>query len=1207
MTPCDCRLLTMLPSCGWAHRKQVLSRQRGESGPVCRRSGAYALEMPGRRIRTSQPYDFLELSPGQFEDLVRQLATTSGVTWTRAPEPVGRLGSDHGRDIRATEEVAATDSSTSIDREWRYQAKRYKEIGPSALRDVVREAVPDHSDPPYALVTVVACRVSDAGFEAFSDETVKAGITHAELWTRDTLNDKLVLNQNARIAAFYFGDGPAVEGTLHIPLALDRSAARDVPLLAREDERAALLAAHGDVIIVGRPGTGKTRLATEADHVRFLNSNATDDAVAESIRLREPANVVVDDAGFALDKVEVLLELRRGGYQFAIVATAWTEHLADVARLLPDATVVRLELLERKPMDELLQAVGIGNYYLRGEILAQAQGRAGWAVALADMAKRGGDHTVTSGRGLIDQVRPYLSRIGASSTTALGMMSVLAALGRVAVATELSEMAAFLSISRLELQQLLREAAAVGVLETEGGTLRIEPEALRYALVGYWFFEQEPAPWPVRDVLDRWPTHRDDVIHAVLEAAWDGSAKGRRELDALLPSIASLPSGDLEKFVALDEAAAERAIDEIDRVPAIQAQQVEILTTAVKRWAMSSATARLLDLAIGDTRPEHSNPNHPIRVLGEVGSRISPHGATSFDARARILDAATTWLDANPTAPRRLVWARLIAHLLQPGAEGNFADLGSPMTIKMQAGFESPAHLRAIASELWAPVAARVGMLESEALVALIDVVDDWIRVQRRLEGAFGAKPTEAQAVAAREFLQVLVPAISAGASGKPAAQMALRETTRLFRVGIRQAIDPEYRLLNWMPWRLPMRGKSGLIASAVERLATCWATEDPTVLMARLARWSAEAARQKRDLQPMIHVALEALSRKAADIEALIAAGQEAGLTWQLSSLYRASVAATSELPGWFEDALRGEARVTVLRAALEPSSNECAAATAITNLGPADLFVVELALMTRSQTGPDEVARALLHHADEDVRGYASIWFSLGAGDHGVTLPGDWYNEWAEAFVMAPLHSPRGNNYKLGEKLRRLVVSDPELVQRWFLRRLRLDADGTMWDLPDQAKATFHWLPLEQRDRIVRSVESAPVIGGVLEVLLGDDLEWLDRLLDDDVLDTDVVLATLNHSEREVPQRVAHLMRLASILVPHGVDAKRLAWTAELGGWTGEASSNCEAIRSAFDGVQTDDPSARQVREVGIALFEQQRNEALRQERARRVTGDL
>jgi hypothetical protein len=124
---------------------------------------------------------------------------------------------------------------------------------------------------------------------------------------------------------------------------------------------------------------------------------------------------------------------------------------------------------------------------------------------------------------------------------------------------------------------------------------------------------------------------------------------------------------------------------------------------------------------------------------------------------------------------------------------------------------------------------------------------------------------------------------------------------------------------------------------------------------------------------------------------------------------------------------------------------------------------------------------------------------------------------------------------------------------------------------------------------------------------MLLGVDMAGLGRLLDDGVVDNYVVLSTLNYGEREVPQRIAHLVRLAPVLIPRGVDATRLARTAELGGWTGDESANYEALRVAFQSVETEDPSVLQVREAGISLFERQRNEALIEERARRVAGDL
>jgi hypothetical protein len=524
----------------------------------------------------------------------------------------------------------------------------------------------------------------------------------------------------------------------------------------------------------------------------------------------------------------------------------------------------------------------------------------------------------------------------------------------------------------------------------------------------------------------------------------------------------------------------------------------------------------------------------------------------------------------------------------------------------MQAGFESPDHLRSIANDLWPIAATRIEALGSEALVALVEVVDDWIRLQKQLPGAFNATPNDAQAEAAREFLQLLLPAIATAASGKPAAQMALRDTTRLFRIGIRQPIDPEFRLLSWMPWRLPGRGKSGLIATTVEKLARCWAAEDPDVLMTRLAGWSAEAARRKRTIEPMIHFVFEALGRISTDVDTLIGAGWQAGLTWELSSLYRASIAATKGSPAWFGTGLQSSARTTVLRAALEQPENVEAASEAVDALTEADLFVVETALITRSRTGADEVAQLLLSHQDPQVRGYAALYFSLEAGDHGVSLPDDWYPLWAEAFKSAPLQSPRGHNYELGEKLRRLVDRDPVLAADWFVEHLRADPRNTLWELPDQAKVAFPEIPREQRDRIIRSVESG-LVDDVLEVLVGDDLDWLVSLLDDGVVNTEHVLSTLNFGEGDVPSRVRRVVAIAPILVPRGVHPARLARKAEMGAWTGLESANQEALRAAFESVPADDPSVSAVRDEALRIFEAQRDEALREERERRVRGDL
>lgn len=169
--------------------------------------------------RTINPLHFEDIEPHRFEDLIRQLAY-SFRRWGRL-EATGRLGQDQGTDIRGIEFVLSddalrqqTDGDEEIDevaqpvletREWRIQCKRYQAISQKLMREVVREAVPDPSDPPYGLIIAAACDVSAKTMAAFHDERVKHGIAEGHLWTKAHLEDMLFLPENDHLLFAYFG------------------------------------------------------------------------------------------------------------------------------------------------------------------------------------------------------------------------------------------------------------------------------------------------------------------------------------------------------------------------------------------------------------------------------------------------------------------------------------------------------------------------------------------------------------------------------------------------------------------------------------------------------------------------------------------------------------------------------------------------------------------------------------------------------------------------------------------------------------------------------------------------------------------------------------------------------------------------------------------------------------------------------------------
>jgi hypothetical protein len=1115
-------------------------------------------------------------------------------------QPVGRLGADGGRDIRAFERVS-TAGDEGQEREWRFQVKRQREVGPEDLRKIVREAVPDPDHAPHAVIAVVAAPVSAAGLAAFEDEAKKLGVEHIDIWDRSVLNDRLTFPENADLRALYFGREHAIDATIQVTLGLGLSAGRDLELTGREQQQERISVHDGDLLISGVPGAGKTRLAFESGDVRFLNHEAQTDDIADSIRRHRPDRVAIDDAGLDVERLKTLLELRKAGHQFAIVATVWPEDLDRVRRWLPDALVVEIGLLERKPMDEILQGLGISNYYLRAEILRQAEGRPGWAVALADLAIHGRGGEVLTGRGLIDQIEPFLSRLG-SSVPARGLLSLMAALGAVDP-DEWDAIDGYLRLNRLERHELVVELASAGLLERVGDRLRVAPESLRIALVAHWFFEQA-TPWRITDLLEPWHEHRVEILAAVLGAASMGSASARATFDELVPDLAVLRPNQVELYAALDEHAATRALATALPQPARE----KVVISAARRFLLVAAVRELLDAAVGDDRPQHSHPDHPIRLLGEIGTRIDPHGQTGFPARAILLGVASDWLDEDPTPERALAWSKLVVHLLGPSVEGNYQELGEPMSIRMQAGFESPPHLESITRDLWPAVEARVPRLNGAALVNLVELADEWVRLGKGYQGAFGATPDAEAVRIAESFGSRILETIARAAADQPVVLTLLKERSRMFGLGISPRIEPEFRILTWQPWRLPRRGQSGLISSTARKLADCWATEDPDELMGRIASHEMEARKGNRDLAPMIHVAMGALAART-DVEPLIEAGMRHGLTYQLRALLQESLQRSAEPPAWLSESLGGKPlRREALVASLAPNVPEAAAKLGLDSLTGDDLLMVEGALFERSQGEPDWVARALLNHSNPEIRGAASLCFSLGTQRLGAALPSEWRQEWGEAFVHAPVESTRaGDNYRLGIVICDLVGTEPDLIERWLVNRLNDDPWTAIHRLPENAENCLRSLPIGHRVRIMRATPEGDR-SMALATFMNEDVALISTLLDDGVMQPSEVLQALHWVERDDEYRVANLLAIGPTLISRGITAERVAGAVGSGGWSGEESSRDGRLRAAFEASDAGgDPQAAAIRAAGMRMFAEERDRALSDEHRNRIRGEI
>lgn len=183
------------------------------------RSRAGLAKIQGSMVtKTLGPLHFEDLEPHRFEDLVRNLLYDFR-DW-QSLEPTGRSGSDDGYDARGFERVPLNHAADEMDfeqtelevlstptlatRVWMIQCKREKQLGPSAIRRIINDTIPDE-EPPYGFLFVAPVNFSKKSYDAFRDALTAKGVSDFSLWGNAEIEDMLLLPKNDRILFAFMG------------------------------------------------------------------------------------------------------------------------------------------------------------------------------------------------------------------------------------------------------------------------------------------------------------------------------------------------------------------------------------------------------------------------------------------------------------------------------------------------------------------------------------------------------------------------------------------------------------------------------------------------------------------------------------------------------------------------------------------------------------------------------------------------------------------------------------------------------------------------------------------------------------------------------------------------------------------------------------------------------------------------------------------
>ena len=957
----------------------------------------------------------------------------------------------------------------------------------------------------------------------------------------------------------------------------------EVSLVGRDEETERLKAADGDLVVVGKPGIGKTYLLQKLmeDDWGLFDDDWDINQLEYAIRDMQPARIVVDDAHLRGDRLARLRQLRaQMSASFAIVAVTWPGSADDTTGALRAPSRFEIDELERDEILRVIEEMGIGGPVgLQAQLINQARGCVGRAVTLASAALAGDLRDVATGDVLLQDIVGWCSlSLGAESRHVLGFLALAGNHG-----ATLEQASAALSLAPPRLAELIRGLATGGTLDeaaVHDGVirLRVEPPDLRYALVRD-VYAPRAGSLGLRAALQ----HLDSPAIAALPLL--GAMHRDAQFDrALVRDL--IQDGDSEAALSFALLGPSELGDALERWPRFRG---EIIPTAHRSDTDPVTTLPLLlDLAVGDNRAEHSHPEHPLRVIGD---HIAASGSP-VEMRRTTVEGIDSWLRAGGDAG---VGFRALAHAMRPQVRRTFSDPGLGRTITITQGPLASDVVAQLAT-LWDRVLQIAAREKDGPVGSLIDGLSAWVYPGRL---SFGDASFEASEHAIRSEAPRVIERMADILSEHPGALRKLRPYGA--RLGIEVAIPHEFGILFPDDWRLSAdqwreRERSALKAVAVlaEDVRVRPLDEQVEVLAGSDAEAASAGLSYPRLTPRLAQLLAQSNTEPLAWAEAL--APRRAAADLMLPFLYR-SVEIEAEgyeerLLAFLEDEPYSWAAI---RVALTLRVGEAVRATAIARLTGQHRQLVEVLLIQgKIDTG---TAERLLDAPDPVVARDTAIALALPSAELTVSdLSEVGQARWRDVIVAS---AP--DEYWFAEILKRDPGLFAEWLRGWFAR---LSDSTDHWLLPDTVIEGIGELPLHVRRELIDAIPGdAPSfpLQDVVTELVGSDLTVAAALLDRADLE-EIHWVCLRRGPSE------SWMERALLAFDRGWQPERIVGATRFSqsAWSGEESHQWQASVDAFAALERRDDIRRgTLIDAGVRVFSDLRDRAEDAERDERVFG--
>lgn len=964
----------------------------------------------------------------------------------------------------------------------------------------------------------------------------------------------------------------------------------EIPIIGREDALEHLRTLTGDLVLVGKPGIGKTFLLQklmEEDWGLFDDGGVVTD-LEDAIRELRPRRVVLDDAHLNEDRIAVLRRLRlEMDAEFYIVAVSWPGQQAEVAAaLVGSQTFVVLEL-DRDQILEIIKEVGIaGPRELQALLVNQSLGRAGLAVTLAHGCISGHVREVAAGDALLTDVVGWFTRsIGHESRHVLG---VLALGGRNGATME--QVARVLGLSVARVSELVRGLASGGTVDeasrTEHATrLRVQPESLRYALVKDVFYGGPGSLDVARAIaqLDR----PSIALLPLVRAAYWGAPIDR---GFLLTLVESSNEDDVVAYALL-------GADETREALQIAPQHQRAIARAAYESNISAdlMLRRLMELAVGDLRDEHNSPDHPLRVIGD---HLAGSDGT-IEARKLAVSVVEQWLRDGGDSD---VAFRVLKHAVEPRVRLAYSDPGLGNTVTISEGSLPISAIREL-SKIWDSVLEVVARERTSAVAPLLDALHPWVYPSTL---GFDRGPDDATAAAIRDEATRVISRLADIFRDRSGILHRLRDYVSRAQLDVIVNVPTEFDILFPAHWNGAeddggYGGWEQSVDEAVRRLATDL-QQLPVGEAARLITEADTEAASAGITYPRLTPALARILAAGTEepetylygLEQLIAAG-DILLPFLERVVYLKPVGWELAVERLLVDDRTAWAATQV--ALIHPVGSRLKD-LAIDRMTPAYGNLIEFIIAAR-RADPDTLER-LLNAGNQVVARDAAV--ALGHASSGAPLED--LSQSAQARWRAVIVQSPADDYWYSVILGR----DPDLFADWLRAWLGRMRDGSSYELlPHTLEEVIRQLPAEVRAELIREVPSdvpSFYVQDLVTLLVSNDLKVAEILFERADLKS-LQSAALHDGPSEV------WMERALAAYERGSEPTQIVAMTMFAerGWSGEESrhwqSKVDAFKSLRESNQAVDTPRERIISAGVEYFEKRRDAAAEGERRERVFG--